>query len=80
MGVEEVLAIISTVGFPILCCIYMAWYINKMDEQYKESQHQLTSIIENNTKVMTQLIDKLDDLEGRLDILSISGGDLCGHK
>lgn len=51
-----------------------------MDEQYKESQHQLTSIIENNTKVMTQLIDKLDDLEGRLDILSISGGDLRGHK
>lgn len=80
MGVEDILAIISTVGFPILCCIYMAWYINKMDEQYKESQHKLTSIIENNTKVMTQLIDKLDDLEGRLDILSISGGDLRGHK
>lgn len=80
MGVEDILAIISTVGFPILCCIYMAWYINKMDEQYKESQNQLTGIIENNTKVMTQLIDKLDDLEGRLDILSISGGDLRGHK
>lgn len=80
MGVEDILAIISTVGFPILCCICMAWYINKMDEQYKESQHQLTSIIENNTKVMTQLIDKLDNLESRLDILSISGGDLHGHK
>lgn len=50
---ENVVQIISTVGFPIACCIGMAWYI-------KGELGALRKSLDNNTLVIQKLYDKLD--------------------
>ena len=60
MGVNEVLNIISTVGFPIAVCLICFWYINKIQEQHKEETAKLAEALNNNTVVMQQLVDKLE--------------------
>ena len=58
---EDVLQAISTLGFPIAAYIGLFWYINKRDEQHKEEIGLLTQAIQNNTLVMTELKDRLED-------------------
>lgn len=67
----EIATIISTVGFPIAACIGMAWFVkwqtennNKtMTDLRREQAEQNTTMlkaINNNTKALQELIDKLD--------------------
>ena len=60
MGVNEVMDIITTVGFPIAVCFICFWYINKMQEQHKAETDKLAEALNNNTLVMQQLVDKLN--------------------
>ena len=60
MGVDEVMNIITTVGFPIAVCLICFWYINKMQEQHKAETDKLAEALNNNTLVMQQLVDKLN--------------------
>lgn len=60
MGVNEVMNIITTVGFPIAVCLICFWYINKMQEQHKAETDKLAEALNNNTLVMQQLVDKLN--------------------
>lgn len=43
-------------GFPIACCIGMAWYILKRDDKHAKEVENLRKSIDNNTKVMTELL------------------------
>ena len=60
MGVNEVINIITTVGFPIAVCLLCFWYINKMQEQHKAETDKLAEALNNNTLVMQQLVGKLN--------------------
>lgn len=53
MTIDNIVALISSVGFPIVACIYMATKINK-------TLDKLTDTIANNTNVITNLISKFD--------------------
>lgn len=57
---NEIIAAISSVGFPIVCCIILFYYINKQTEAHKEEIAQLTDVINQNTIALTKLTDKLD--------------------
>lgn len=46
---EQFIQIISTVGFPIACCMGLFWMINNTLKQMQET-------IDNNTKVMNELL------------------------
>lgn len=61
MPVQEITTIISTVGFPIACCMACFWYINKSGEQHKQEIDNMSKAINNNTVVMQKLIDKLSE-------------------
>lgn len=64
MDISSIASIISSVGFPIACCIYLVWYSNKMDERHSEEIEKLRASLDNNTRVMTKICAKLDlDLE-----------------
>lgn len=53
MEVENIVQVISTVGFPIVCCIALGYFIvNELKE--------LRTAINNNTLVIQKLLDKLD--------------------
>lgn len=68
---NDILTIISTVGFPIAACIGMGWFVkyqtdlnNKNMADIREEQatqnRTMQTAINNNTKALQELIDKLD--------------------
>lgn len=68
MSWESILQAITTVGFPIVCCIAMAWYVKystdqsrdevaKLNEQHKQEMSEVTQAINNNTIALTKLCD-----------------------
>ena len=68
MSWESMVQAITTVGFPIVCCIAMAWYVKystdqsrdevaKLNEQHKQEMSEVTQAINNNTIALTKLCD-----------------------
>ena len=53
MTVQDMVGLISTVGFPVLACGAMAWYV-----KYTNDQH--SAQLNNNTLAITKLCDKLE--------------------
>lgn len=77
LTVEGIVSAISTIGFPIVCCLVLGWYvkyitdknreeINKLNEQHKAEMTDVTQAINNNTLVMQQLIDSLNKNESEV--------------
>lgn len=74
MDFTTIMSAISSLGFPIVACIAIAWYFNKVNENYRndikeinsqnrEQLEKLTEAISNNTVVVARLVDKLDKEE-----------------
>ena len=53
---------ITTVGFPIVMCLILFWYVNKQNEAHRGEIESLRSVIENNTNSITKLYEKIDAL------------------
>lgn len=69
--VQDVMTLIQTVGFPIVMCGAMAWYVKYISdknreqitaerEAHKEEMNEVIKAINNNTIVIEKLIAKLD--------------------
>lgn len=52
---------ISSYGFPIVACVAMFWYMNKEREDHKKEVDAMTEAINNNTTVLTRILDKLGE-------------------
>lgn len=61
---NEIINLITNVGFPIAVCIICFWYIYKQDIRHKEETEKLASALNNNTLVMQHFIDKLEESNG----------------
>lgn len=59
MDLQGITALVSSVGFPIACCIYLIYTSNKTAEKHAEEVEKLRQTVENNTKVMLKLCNKL---------------------
>ena len=59
MDIGTVTSLISSVGFPIACCIYLIYSNNKAQEKHAEEVEKLRTTVENNTKAMLKLCNKL---------------------
>lgn len=68
--------LIASLGFPIVACIAMGWYVkyqtdqnNKevenMRKEHKEEVQKMTEAINNNTIAMQKLVDKIELQCGR---------------
>ena len=71
MDAQTIMQAITSVGFPIVCCVIMMYYIKYRDEvsrldiqhvidQHKEEMSEITEAIHNNTLVIQKLIDILN--------------------
>lgn len=60
MEVSSILEIISSVGFPIACCIAMFVQQNKITENHKNELLEMKSAIDNNTIALTKISEKLN--------------------
>ena len=53
---DNITQMISNVGFPIVACVFMAWFINNTLKDF-------TNTMKENTTMISKLCDKLDDLK-----------------
>lgn len=71
MDVTEIMNAIATVGFPIVCCLAMAWYvkyttdknreeIHNLNEVHKTEMLEVTNAINNNTLALQKLCDLIN--------------------
>lgn len=56
---KEICDVISSVGFPIFSFIVCAWFIKYTYDKSFEQLADLTKAVNNNTLVLTELVDKL---------------------
>lgn len=70
MDIQAILQAITTVGFPIVCCGAMMWYVkyqtdrnreevDKLNEQHRAEMTDMTTAVNNNTVVLTRLCEIL---------------------
>ena len=62
MGVNDIVTIISTVGFPIAACIYMAYVNAKQTEAHKEEMSKMTEAVNELKVAITSLVDKINNV------------------
>lgn len=58
---NDIVQIISTVGFPIACVLGMAWYINTTHKEMTDAINNSTKAIEYLSKIIERLEEKIDD-------------------
>lgn len=72
MDVNGIVAIISSVGFPIVACIGLGWYVKyqtdnnnkevaEMRKEHIEEINKVTDALNNNTLALQKLCDKIDN-------------------
>ena len=59
---DEIVTAISTVGFPIVCTLILLYLLVKENEQHKEEMGSIKDTIQNNTIVLSELKQLLNDL------------------
>ena len=64
MDIQTFMQAISTVGFPIACCIIMFWYLQKEQESHKAEMQTVTEALNKNTLVLTELKDLISMMTG----------------
>lgn len=71
MDFNTIISAIGSVGFPIVACIAIAWFFNKVNENYRQDIKELTAshkeeaqsmrdALNNNTLALQKLLDKLE--------------------
>lgn len=55
MDANNIITIISNLGFPIAMCVALFWYMIKQREAHKEETEHLKDTIAENTKVLAEL-------------------------
>lgn len=65
MDPDIIMNAISTLGFPIVVCAAMFWYINKQNENHKEEINALRSTIEENTNIIHEVKELIKLIAGK---------------
>lgn len=58
--VQMVMQAITTVGFPIVMCLCMAWYCIKLNDAHKAETDKFVTALNNNTIILQKLCDILN--------------------
>lgn len=70
MNINDILTAVTTVGFPIVCCGAMMYYvkyttdkhreeIETLNTQHKDEMKEMTNAVNNNTLALQKLCDKM---------------------
>ncbi len=74
MDLNVIMTLVGSLGFPIVACIGLGWYVKYMTDtnrsdmtelrkEHKDEMTKMTEALNNNTLVIQKLIDKLDKEE-----------------
>lgn len=59
MDVSVVTQLIGSLGFPIVACGVLFYQNTKIEQQHKEETNKLSDAINNNTLVITKLLERM---------------------
>ena len=57
---NAVVQMVSAVGFPIVMCLCLFYYVKELEEKHKEETKMLSDALNNNTLVLQKLCDAMD--------------------
>lgn len=57
---QMILQAVTTVGFPIVMCLCLAWYYMKLNESHKAETDKFTTALNDNTLILQKLCDILN--------------------
>ena len=63
--VNTLAQLVSTVGFPIVMCGILFWYMYKQDERQAEQNNRMMESLNNLSMVITELKQKISDWMGQ---------------
>lgn len=61
MDASAITSLISSVGFPIVACLYMGYINQKQTESHKEEMKAMTTAVNSLEIAVTKLVDKIDN-------------------
>ena len=72
MDLNGIVTVISTIGFPVVACIGLAWFVKyqtdnnnkevaEMRKEHAEEISKVTDALNNNTLALQKLCDKIDN-------------------
>ena len=64
--VNAIAQLVSTVGFPIVMCGVLFWYMYKQDERQTEQNQRMMESLNNLSMVITELKQKINDWMGQI--------------
>lgn len=64
MDYDVLVNAISTIGFPIVMCGIMFWFLNKEQENHKSEMLELKDVIARNNEVLASLKQLIEDKLG----------------
>ena len=76
MDWNVIIASIRSLGFPIIACIGMAMFFNKINDNYRndikemnashrQEMDKITEAVNNNTMVIQKLLDRMEGLDDK---------------
>ena len=81
MGIEEITSAITTLGFPIICVIACAYFINNMikaqREENQKREDKYIETINNFTIVMDKVNENLSNNNKRLEYIENKLDEIC---
>lgn len=71
MNVNDIITLVSSLGFPIVACMCLGWYVKyqtdnnnkevaEMRKEHNDEINKVTDALNNNTLALQKLCDKMD--------------------
>ena len=60
MDANGIITVIQSVGFPIVMCGAMGWYVKYITDKHNAEMQSITTALNNNTVALTKLCEKLE--------------------
>lgn len=64
MEPDAIIQAVSTLGFPIVMCAALLYYLNLERESHKEEMNSMRDALDRNTTIMTELKEMLSVITG----------------
>lgn len=61
MEINEILTAITTVGFPIVFCLLLFWYLREETKNHKDEVSDLKNVISENNAILASLKQLIED-------------------
>lgn len=67
MDTTAIVSLIGTLGFPIVMCIILVYYILQLNKTHKEEIEAMTNVLQKNTEAITALTNEIKKLENEVE-------------